>query len=166
MRLILIITLILTAGFPVVAQVDSVKTRKETKEAPADLKKLLDEITRKEVKKAGGDAELEIDGLLIDETKTKSGRDFYDIFYRDWEAPVNARNYSIFIIEKPFRLTTTQLEIKINETLVYQSFLQPRSDYVEMIAEEAVAQTKLYLQNYEEIIRQLEGDDRSGSGIY
>ena len=76
------------------------------------------------------------------------------------------RNYSIFISEKPYRLTTTMVEIKINETLVFQSFLQPRNEYVEMLAEQAVARTTIYLQNYEEIIRQLEGDDRSGTGIY
>ena len=58
------------------------------------------------------------------------------------------------------------VEIKINETLVFQSFLQPRNEYVEMLAEQAVARTTIYLQNYEEIIRQLEGDDRSGTGIY
>ena len=58
------------------------------------------------------------------------------------------------------------VEIKINETLVFQSFLQPRGDIVEMLAQQAVARTRLYLQNYEAIIKQLEGDDRSGTGIF
>ena len=104
--------------------------------------------------------------MLFDETKTKSGRDFYDYFYGGWEAPPNASNYSIFISEKPYRLTTTLIEIKINETTVFQSFLQPRGDIVEQLARQAVAQTQMYLANYEELMRQLEGEDQSGTGIF
>lgn len=148
------------------AQKDTLQPVKTVKEAPADLFELLGKITEQETRKSSSDVELEIDGLLIDETKTKSGKDFYDYFYNGWEAPPNAKNYSIFITEKPYRLTTTMLEIHINETLVFQSFLQPRGEYIEMLAEQAVAQTQVYLQNYEEILRQLEGEDQSGTGIY
>lgn len=139
---------------------------KQMKQAPEELQKLLNDIQQEETQKVSRDAEIEIDGLLIDETKTKNGRDFYDYFFRDWVPPQNAKNYSIFITEKPYRLTTTMIEIRINETLVFQSFLQPRSDIVEMLAQQAVARTALYLQNYEEIVKQLEGADQSGSGIF
>jgi len=148
------------------AQTDTIQSKKQLKEAPERLQKLIEEITAEETKKVSRDADIEIDGLLFDETKTKSGRDFYDYFYSGWEAPVKAKNYSIFITEKPYRLTTTMVEIKINETLVFQSFLQPRGDIIEMLAQQAVARTRLYLQNYEAIVKQLEGDDRSGSGIF
>lgn len=148
------------------AQTDTTKASKQIKEAPEDLKELIKEITAEKAKKVSRDADLEIDGLLFDETKTKSGRDFYDLFYRDWEAPANAKNFSIFITEKPYRLTTTQIEIRINETLVFQSFLQPRADIVETLSQQAVARTQLYLQNYEAILKQLEGADQVGSGIF
>lgn len=148
------------------AQTDTIRTTKQLIEAPENLQKLIETITAEETEKESKDADIEIDGLLFDKTKTKSGRDFYDYFYQRWEAPAKARNYSIFIIEKPYRLTTTKVEIRINETLVFQSFLQPRGDIVEMLALQAVARTQLYLQNYEEIVKQLEGDDRSGSGIF
>ncbi|WP_297098655.1 CsgE family curli-type amyloid fiber assembly protein [uncultured Draconibacterium sp.] len=148
------------------AQNDTIKASKQIKEAPDDLKQLIKEITEEKAQKVSRDADLEIDGLLVDETKTKSGRDFYDLFYRDWEAPANAKNYSIFVTEKPYRLTTTQIQVKINETLVFQSFLQPRGDIVETLAQQAVARTQIYLQNYEAILKQLEGADRAGSGIF
>ncbi len=152
------------------SQSDTIRTENKIQEAPESLKSLIEEIKASEQKKAGKDskedADIEIDGLLFDETKTKGGKDFYDYFYRDWEAPPNAKNYSIFLTEKPYRLTTTKIEIRINETLVFQSFLQPRGDYIELLAAQAVAQTKRYLLHYEEIIRQLEGDDRSGTGIF
>ena len=139
---------------------------KQVKQAPDELRNLLYDIQKEEAEKVSRDAEIEIDGLLIDETKTKNGRDFYDYFFRDWVPPQNAKNYSIFITERPYRLTTTMIEIRINETLVFQSFLQPRGDIVEMLAQQAVARTALYLQNYEEIVKQLEGADQSGSGIF
>jgi len=140
-------------------------TTKQLKEAPESLKKLIEGITAKK-EEASNDADIEIDGLLFDETKTKSGKDFYDYFYSGWTAPPNAKNYSIFITEKPYRLMTTMIEIKINETTVFQSFLQPRGDIVEQLAKQAVAQTQMYLANYEEIMRQLEGEDQAGSGIF
>lgn len=148
------------------AQTDTTKTTKQLKEAPVELQNLLKTIIKEETEKMAIDADLNIDGLLVDDTKTKSGKDFYDLFYQQWEAPAGAKNYTIFIIEKPFRLTTTMIEILINETMVYQSFLQPRYDYIETLTEQAVSQTALYLANYEEIVRQLDGNDRSGTGIY
>lgn len=162
----LLFIVFMTLAFVGRTQTDTVQVTKPLKEAPESLKALIEEIKAEETKKTEGDADIEIDGLLFDETKTKSGKDFYDYFYNGWEAPPNARNYFIFVSEKPYRLTTTMIEIKINETLVFQSFLQPRGDIVETLAEQAVAQTQLYLQNYEEIVRQLDGEDRSGSGIY
>ena len=140
----------------------------QLKEAPESLQKLIGEITAetKQQQEQSTDANLELDGMLFDETKTKSGRDFYDYFYNAWQAPPGASNYSVFITEKPYRLMTTLIEVKINETTVFQSFLQPRGDIVEQLAQQAVARTQLYLANYEELKRQLEGEDRSGTGIF
>lgn len=135
------------------------------KKAPESLQKLIEGIKQSK-EKVSKDAELELDGMLFDETRTKSGKDFYDIFYSQWEAPPNARNFLIYITEKPYRLTTTQIEVKINEIIVFISFLQPRADLIEQLAEQAVAQTQMYLANYEELMRQLEGDDQVGTGIF
>jgi curli production assembly/transport component CsgE len=169
MRIFICILFLLTLALTGTAQTDTIQGRRDTlqlKEAPESLKKLIEEIKAKETKKASTDADIEIDGLLFDETKTKSGKDFYDFFYSGWVAPANAKNFSIFIAEKPYRLTTTLIEIKINETTVFQSFLQPRGDIVEQLAQQAVEQTQLYLANYEQLMRQLEGEDQSGSGIF
>ena len=151
------------ATFLAVAQKqDTVKT---IKDAPESLQKMVEKMASQKEKK-NNDVELEIDGLVIDATRTKSGKEFYNLFYNQWSAPSHARNYSIFIIEKPFRLINTLIEIKINETTVYRALLQPRTAYIEQIARQAVEQTAFYLANYEEIMRQLEGEDQSGSGIY
>lgn len=141
-------------------QLDSISS----KPAPKALQELLDQVLNQ--KKGESDIEIEIDGLLVDDTKTKIGRDFYDLFYASWEAPKGAKNYTITIQEKPFRLTSTLAVVLINDNVVYQSILQPRQDIVESLSEEAIAYTYNYLENYEEIMKQLNGEDQAGSGIF
>ena len=134
------------------------------KPTPAFLKKLVEQVIQQPVKT--NDVEIEIDGLLVNDTKTKSGQEFYDLFYDGWEAPKAAKNYSITVSEKPFRLTSTMIVVSINDNVVYQDILQPRQDIIEAQTEEAISTTQNYLANYEEITKQLNGEDLSGSGIY
>ena len=136
----------------------------KSKVVPLDLKKVLEKVIKKSAK--SNEVEIEIDGLLVDDTKTKAGKDFYDLFYNEWEAPVDAKNYTITVSEKPFRLTSTLIVISINEDIVYQAILQPRQDLVEAQAVEGIGITQDYLANYEEITKQLNGDDMAGTGIY
>ncbi len=165
MHLAFLIIFIITTACSAIAQVDTNSTKNIVKEAPDDLKLFLNQLNNTE-NKTTIDAIIEIDGLLIDNTKTKNGSDFYEYFYSNWIAPENAKNYSVFIIEKPYRTTTTMIEVKINESTVFQSFLQPRSDIIEEISKQAITRTQIFLQNYEEILKQLNGDDLTGSGIY
>jgi len=135
-----------------------------TKSTPSSLIKLVDQAVKQPVKSNNND--IEIDGLLVDDTKTKSGKDFYDLFYGGWEAPAGAKNYTITVSEKPFRLTSTMIVVSINENIVYQSILQPRQEIIESQSEEAIFITQDYLTNYEEIMKQINGDDLTGSGIF
>lgn len=134
------------------------------KSVPASFVKLVGQTVEQPVK--SNDSEIEIDGLLVDDTKTKSGKDFYDLFYGGWEAPQGAKNYSITISEKPFRLTSTLIIVSINENVVYQSVLQPRQEIIESQSEEAILLTQDYLANYEEIMKQINGEDLTGSGMF
>ena len=145
---------------PFVQPKDSIKA----KPIPEPLKKLLEQVVKQPDK--SGDLEIEIDGLLVDDTKTKTGKDFYDLFYGNWEAPKEAKNFTITISEKPFRLSSTLIVVSINDTPVYQSVLQPRQDIVEGLSQDAISTTQSYLANYEEIMKQLNGDDMAGSGIF
>lgn len=145
---------------PFVNQKDSIKS----KPVPQSLKNLFEQVVKQPDK--SNDVEIEIDGLLVDDTKTKIGKDFYDLFYNSWQAPQGAKNYTITISEKPFRLSSTQIVVSINENPVYQAILQPRQDIVEALSMDAIANTQSYLANYEEIMKQLNGDDMTGSGIF
>jgi curli production assembly/transport component CsgE len=154
---------ILFAAFisiPSVNQKDTVKVQP----APASLQKIIEEVVSSKAKPQ--EYLIEIDGLLVDDSKTRAGKEFYDLFYDGFVAPENARNYTITVSEKPFRLNTTQIVVMINDNPVYQNILQPRQEIIEGMSEEAIAITQEYLAYYEEIIKQLNGEDMRGSGIY
>lgn len=85
------------------------------------------------------DSGLEFGGMVIDETQSKIGRDFYDVFYRYWDAPRNAGDFVITISEQPMPSMGTMVNIEINDTKVYQSRLQPRYDYITQVGKNAVS---------------------------
>lgn len=84
------------------------------------------------------DAGLEFGGMVIDETQSKIGRDFYDAFYRYWAAPRGINNFVITITEQPLPTLGTMVFIEINDTPVFRNRLQPRYDYIQEVGKSAV----------------------------
>lgn len=128
-------------------ETDSLKTGKQEELAAfrAAFRKL--QIARKQQKKSATqvhrpkdvDSGIEFGGMVIDETQSKIGRDFYDVFYRYWDAPRNAGDFVITISEQPMPSMGTMVNIEINDTKVYQSRLQPRYDYITQVGKNAVS---------------------------
>ena len=110
--------------------------------------------------------DLEIDGLVTDATRTKMGRDFYDLFFQKFVAPPGVKNFNVVISERPYRATTTQVKISVNDNPVFEQFLQPRSDVLEDLTTMAVSIVQGYLVNYDAAMKELGGEDMKGSGIY
>jgi len=133
----------------------------------ADTLAHADTLRMKLVKGGSTIDQIEIDRLIMDETISKAGYDFIDLFNTLWSWPEPLTGSFIMIItERPYRGISTQLVISINDLVVFESFLQSRYDFLESLAEMAVEQATAYLFNYEEIRKQLEGDDTKGTGIY
>ena len=111
--------------------------------------------------------DLEIAQLIIDNTFSKAGNDFQQLFNTKWTWPLQkAEQFIITITEKPSFVNSTLIEITINDLKVYESFLQPRYDVLEETADQAIEITLQYILNYEDVVKQLSGDDLVGSGIY
>ena len=108
----------------------------------------------------------EIEGLVVDETTTKIGRDFYNIFFSYWEPPSNAENFTVLLSEKPLPRLGTIITIRINSLDVFQEFIQPRYDFIEERAIAGVQAVYNYLENWDEIQKELQGEDLQGTGIY
>jgi len=90
-----------------------------------------------------------IDGLVVNETQTKIGNDFFDVFYSRWTPPEDARNFTITIKEQPMPSLGTRVVVNLNGEPTFQARLQPRYEYIERAALQAVRQTWRRLQRGE-----------------
>ena len=99
---------------------------------------------------------VEIEGLIVDQTITKVGHDFYDIFYTQFEAPAGSGEYVVTITEKPARGTSTLISVNVNDTDLLEMPLQPKPEYIEAAAAEAVSTAVGHLQQSNSLSRQLE----------
>jgi len=89
---------------------------------------------------------MEIDGMVLDETRSKVGRDFYDVFYTNWQQPPDTYNFSIRIAEQPSPSLGTIIYVEVNDTETFRMRLQPRYDFIQQAGKYAVRQTYSYLQ--------------------
>ncbi|MFC5270408.1 CsgE family curli-type amyloid fiber assembly protein [Adhaeribacter terreus] len=148
------------------AQATNKNKKKAIQPAPDALKKIFEEVLKDKQQKAESALIFEIDGLLIDETLTKTGHDFYDIFYSSWEAPEQVNNYTVRIIERPLRGRGFQIIVAVNDVEIIEENLQPRYDMLEAAALNAVESTRGYLLNYENLKNQIDSDDQQGTGLF
>jgi curli production assembly/transport component CsgE len=89
----------------------------------------------------------EIDGLLINKTRTKHGKDFYDLFFRQWEIPQGVHGIMMTIEEKPGRGRGSMIVFHINNRQIMTKWIQPNRSLLEQIASNSVAQLRYYLIN-------------------
>lgn len=134
-------------------------------EAIEDLKKKQGQQDSQDSLTTGMDG-LEIDGLIINETKTKIGQDFYEFFYNAWEPPPNVSGFSLIISERPAGSMGSWVWVSVDETIVYQNRLSPRPDEIEIAANGAVGIVSAFLINKKNDQQQLAGDEMAGTGIY
>lgn len=111
--------------------------------------------------------ELEIGALIIDNTFSKAGNDFQQLFNTRWNWPTQqADQFIITVTERPSFVNSTIVEISVNELKVFEGFLQPRYDVLEQVVDQAIGISTQYILNYEDVVKELSGEDLSGSGIY
>lgn len=126
--------------------------------------------------------------LLLDNSRSKIGRDFYDAFFRHYaelpkavaplvpadtvrkvtpnlELDVNA--FIVTIDELPaFGIGTTIISVTLNDQVVWQNYVQTRLDIIEAYAYNAAEIINQYVINYQDVQRSLESEDQKGSGIF
>lgn len=88
-----------------------------------------------------------ISGMVIDETRSKVGRDFYDVFYQNWTAPDEVSGFTITITEQPAPGLGTIVSVQANDTETFRYRLQPRYDFIQEAGRYAVRLTYNHLQN-------------------
>ena len=89
-------------------------------------------------------------GLVIENTITKLGRDFYRYFYADYYNREIQAAVNIYIDEVPGRGRTTLVSVKVGEQLVWQFLSQPKKEFLKKMAELAMQRTIMQLQRLQQ----------------
>lgn len=117
-----------------------------------------------------GDARdgLEISGLILDQTRTKWGREFYDRLYSRWQSQSVSPDlrFNIIVNEQIRPLFRIWLQVLVNDNAVFEQYAIPRTDIIEQAAEGALTAVRQFLNRQIEDIQQLDGQDLTGDGIY
>ena len=84
--------------------------------------------------------------MVLDETRSKMGGNFYSTFYKHWEAPEGAKNSTITISEQPMPSMGTLVQVEIDNQVVFRNRLQPKYYQNEQAAKRAVQICRYHLQ--------------------
>ena len=98
-----------------------------------------------------------LSGYILDQTKTRIGREFYDAFVQRWEFIPGLEGYNIIILEMSDPKWGTQIQIFVEETLVYITSLKPRLEDIDARAQEAidaVFQYFMFIQEKEKALKE------------
>lgn len=85
-------------------------------------------------------------GMVIENTKTKAGSDFYDFFYSSYLARNINGEKIVKVVEELAIANNTMIQIKVEDDIVMQFILNPRNQYLEQMAEQAIYRVNLYFQ--------------------
>jgi hypothetical protein len=85
-------------------------------------------------------------GIVVEDTKTKPGRDFYTMFYATYVANnINGKN--IVSIKELLAIgSNTKIEVKVGETVVFEFFVRPRQEYLKSMTDAAIRRVHLHFQ--------------------
>jgi len=91
-----------------------------------------------------------LNGLIIENTITKAGRDFHRYFTQEIRLSEIKTSKNIVIDEVPGRSRNTRVSVKVDGTLVWQFFAQPRKEFLKKMAVEAFNRSLRHLQRLQQ----------------
>lgn len=109
-----------------------------------DSLELNSSLFKKNTAKVEDDAVYELKGLTIDETKTKVGKDFYDMFYIQYSQLPDKSSSAVTISELPLRGTSGQINIQMDDKIIYSFLTNPGEDYLK----EQLAASLKYIKEF------------------
>jgi len=88
-----------------------------------------------------------IRGIVVEDTKTKPGRDFYTLFTDEYRIK-NINGERIVTIKETLALANnTKIEVLVGEVKIIEFFVRPQGNYLEALADEAIKRTNTYFDN-------------------
>lgn len=121
-----------------------VKDEESQKLIAKDSLELNNDLFKKKTARVEEDAVFELKGLTIDETKSKIGKDFYDLFYLQYSQIPDKSSSAVTISELPLRGTSGQISIQIDDRIIYSFMTNPSDDYLK----EQLAASLKYIKEF------------------
>lgn len=90
------------------------------------------------IHKVSYSTDLIMTGFIFDQTRTRLGREFYDLFAMSWDSQESPVSLNITISELTDPRFGSQISIFVEENLVYSTILRPRFEELENTVNEAV----------------------------
>ncbi|HLV24065.1 MAG TPA: curli-like amyloid fiber formation chaperone CsgH [Moheibacter sp.] len=97
------------------------------------------------------ESSLFIEGLVVDETKTKFGKDFYDNFFTAYNQYPQKYKFIILISEMPYRGQTSIIQLKIDQEVIYEFYSNPNEEYSKYQVGMALRAIAKYAEDKEKI---------------
>ncbi|MAN58493.1 MAG: hypothetical protein CMC08_01505 [Flavobacteriaceae bacterium] len=86
-------------------------------------------------------------GIVVEDTKTRPGRDFYAEFYSEFLSKNIDSSELITISEKLALGTNTKIEVLVGSKVIVEFITRPQSSFLKQVAKESVNRVFLYLQS-------------------
>lgn len=103
-------------------------------------------------------AQVEINGLVIDASRTMTGREFYREFFEQWGEPKVDFPYNIVIREIPDARWGSMLMVEINGVTAWRKSVRPRAGNARDEARGSVSQVRRVLEYLKDSEERQEGD--------
>ena len=96
---------------------------------------------------------IEIRGIVVDETKTKFGRDFYEYFFTLYNNSGINGDRIVKVFEKFGRARSTIIEVSVEDEKVYEFIARPRDEYLQTMAQNSL---RLVFRQFKSLEKQQE----------
>ena len=154
------------SSVPAKAPVSKTKANPLTPKQLEEALRLLLQATSDSAARSKTQRGYEVDGLVVDQTISKLGRDFYSLFFNTFEAPAGSGSYVVTITEKPARGTNTLITVAVNNEDLLEMPLQSNEAYIEAVASEAVATVTQHLLDNNQLSKELEKGNKQPLEVY
>jgi curli production assembly/transport component CsgE len=100
--------------------------------------------------------EADAEGFVLDQTLTKPGHEFYELFYSSLQAITGLGDYTITLSERPIRGTSSLISMNVNDTELLEMPLPTRTEQIEEAVTAAVETASGFLTEQQALSTQME----------
>lgn len=140
-----------------IVQADTARKPLSNKQMEEALRLLLRADSVQQVRVQPG-MEADAEGFVLDQTITKPGRDFYELFYGTFQSSEAASvgDYTIVLTEKPLRGNSSLISMSVNDTELLEMPLPTRTEQLEEAVAGAVETARGFLAEQQAASTQME----------